>query len=86
MEGVANWAAYKSARVQGLNESDAVKLIRRGGTFWSQDEGFGLFLVIDALLPNWQKETFDKSMTTVLELLNKAVNRKETYKKTKLKI
>jgi len=81
MEGVANWAAYKSARVQGLNESDAVKLMRRSGRRWSQDEGLGLFLVIDALLPNWQKETFGKSLTTVLELLNKAVNRKETYKK-----
>lgn len=81
LEGAANWAAYKAATAQGMNEPDALKLIRRDGKHWSQDEGLGLFLLIDSLLPNRQKKTFGKSMTSVMGLLNKAVNRKYKYKK-----
>lgn len=73
MEGAANWAAYKSAINQGLNETDALKLIRRGGKYWSQDEGIGLFLLIDALFPKWQKKAFGKSQMSVTNLLGEAV-------------
>lgn len=73
MEGAANWAAFRSAIDQGLSEADALKLIRRGGKYWSQDEGLALFLVIDSLFPKWQKKAFGKSQTSVIELLAEAV-------------
>lgn len=73
MEGAANWAAFQSAIDQGLSEADALKLIRRGGKYWSQDEGLVLFLVIDSLFPKWQKKAFSKSQTSVIELLAEAV-------------
>jgi hypothetical protein len=72
MEGAANWTAYQAARGQGLSEAEALKLIRRGGKFWSQEEGLALFLVIDRLLPRWQKKAFGKS-ATVTDLLAEAV-------------
>ena len=73
MEGAANWAAYKSAMAQGLSKTDALKLIRRSGKYWSQEEGLALFLLIDALLPKWQKKAFGKSSATVTDLLSEAV-------------
>lgn len=73
MEGVANWAAFKTALDQGLPRPDALKLIRRGGKYWSQDIGLALFLVIDDLLPNWQKRAFAARNATAYELLRDAV-------------
>jgi len=73
MEGAANWAAYRAAIYQGLNQTEALKLIRRGGKYWSQDEGIGLFLLIDQLLPKWQKKAFGKSQMSVIHLLGEAV-------------
>lgn len=73
MEGAANWAAYRAAIQQGLNEPDALSLIRRSGKHWSQDEGLGIFVVIDSLLPQWQKKAFGKRAATVTELLSEAV-------------
>lgn len=73
MEGAANWAAYRAAIDQGLNQTEALKLIRRGGKWWSQDEGIGLFLLIDALYPKWQKKAFGKSQMSVIHLLGEAV-------------
>jgi hypothetical protein len=73
MEGAANWAAYSSAVGQGASEQDALKQIRRSGKYWSQDEGLALFLVIDSLLPKWQKKAFGKPAATVTELLAEAL-------------
>ena len=73
MEGVANWAAFKAALDQGLTRPEALKLIRRGGKYWSQDIGLALFLVIDDLLPNWQKRAFAAQNATAYELLKDAV-------------
>lgn len=73
MEGAANWTAYQAALGEGLPPEDALKLIRRSGKYWSQDEGLALFLIIDALLPKWQKKAFGKSSATVTDLLAEAV-------------
>lgn len=75
MEGVASWAAYKAAVREGLSHAEAMKLIRRGGRYWAQDEGLALFLVIDSLLPNWQEKTFAEPAIPVTDLLNEAVSR-----------
>ena len=73
MEGVANWAAFKAALDQGLPRPEALKLIRRGGKYWSQDIGLALFLVIDDMLPSWQKRAFAPRNATAYELLRDAV-------------
>lgn len=73
MEGAANWAAFRSAMDQGLGRPDALKMIRRGGKYWSQELGLALFLVIDDLLPNWQKRAFAEQNATAFELLRDAV-------------
>jgi hypothetical protein len=73
MEGTANWAAYRFALDHGLERTEAIKLIRRGGKYWSQDMGLALFLAIDGLLPGWQKRAFGKRPATALELLSAAV-------------
>ncbi|HEX6279013.1 MAG TPA: hypothetical protein VFZ49_03260 [Pyrinomonadaceae bacterium] len=73
MEGVANWAAYKAALNKGFDRQKALDLIRRGGKYWSQDQGLAIFLVIDRLLPGWQKRAFAPKAATALELLADAV-------------
>ncbi len=72
MEGVANWAAYKAAIVDGLNSGEAKQLIRRGGKYWSQEQGILLFLLIDDLLPNWQKTVFGTDKVSITTLLKQA--------------
>lgn len=76
MEGVAGWAAYKSVMGEGVNRAAAIELIRGRRKYWVQDEGLALFLVIDSLLPNWQKRTFAEPAISVTDLLSEAVNRK----------
>ena len=73
MEGAANWAAYQSLIAGGMAEADAQAAIRRGGKYWSQDEGLALFLVIDALLPGWQRRAFADKNATAFEMLADAV-------------
>jgi len=73
MEGAANWAAYRSAVNGGITEAEAQAVIRGGRKYWSQDEGLALFLVIDALLPNWQRRAFADKNATALDLLADAV-------------
>jgi hypothetical protein len=74
MEGAANWAAYRSAKAEGLSETDALKLIRRDGKHWSQDEGLALFLLADSFIPGWQKKVFGKSEVSIIDLLQKVIN------------
>lgn len=74
MEGAANWAAFRSAMIDGLSVLDAMKLIRRSGKYWSQDEGIALFLVIDSLSPDWQKRAFGTSNASAVDLLDRSVN------------
>lgn len=72
MEGVANWAAYRAAIVDGMTPDNALRLIRRSGKYWSQEEGIVLFLIIDSLLPNWQKITFSNERVSIVDLLERA--------------
>jgi hypothetical protein len=72
MEGVAQWAAYRTAMDQRLAGTDALAFIRRGGRFWSQDEGLAIFLVVDSLVPNWQARVLGPNPPSVVELLGEA--------------
>lgn len=73
MEGVANWAGYHAAISDGLDEKTASKLIRRSGKNWSQEEGILLFMIIDPLLPNWQRNAFGSKRVSIVDLLERAV-------------
>jgi hypothetical protein len=73
MEGVANWAAWRSAIAAGMPEKEALALIRRNGRFWSQDQGLALFLLIDTLLPDWQQQLFHQN-AGASELLKRTVS------------
>ncbi len=73
MEGAANWAAYRVARNNGLDDSSAQKLIRRSGKHWSQDEGLTMFLLLDALDPDWIRNAFGTKPKTVTEMLANAL-------------
>jgi len=72
MEGVANWAAYRASIVDGMTPENASRLIRRSGKYWSQEEGILLFLIIDSLMPNWQKTAFSKERVSIVDLLERA--------------
>jgi hypothetical protein len=61
IEGMGQWLIYqyfRSPEGGGLSPADALRGVRRGGRWWSQDEGLALILVVDRLLPGWQSRAF----------------------------
>ena len=75
LEGAGQWAFYAWATDrQGLHLDSAIAIreVRRGGRYWSQDEGLALFLTIDRLVPGWQKMVFSKKSITAESLLTLA--------------
>ena len=57
MEGIGQWTAYRLTKARGqlgASDADAMNLVREDRRYWSQDEGLALFLLIDAMVPNWQ--------------------------------
>ncbi len=74
MEGVGQWAAYRLLRTRaGGNDGEALRLVRDNKKYWSQDEGLALFLLVDALVPNWQARVFAPSPASPFVLLEEAV-------------
>ena len=61
LEGTGNWAAFAwltDPRGGGMNRSDAIAFIRGAGTHWSQDQGLGVILAVDRLIPDWPRLAF----------------------------
>lgn len=61
MEGVGQWLIYRYFRSEaggGVADDAAITGTRRGGRWWSQDEGLALVLVLDRLLPDWRARVF----------------------------
>lgn len=51
----------------------AIKATRRGGKWWSQDEGLALFLILDKMTnPNW-KTMFSDHPVNVIQLIEKEI-------------
>jgi hypothetical protein len=76
LEGIGQWAAYQWTRHPlggGVEPTEALKGIRRGGTWWSQDEGLALCLVLDRLLPTWTNLAFAPEPLEVPALLERAL-------------
>lgn len=78
MEGSAQWAAYRWARWQSaaeVTDEAVIRFVRADRKYWSQDEGLALYLLIDALVPEWQKRTFGETMTSPFVLLEESLKR-----------
>ncbi len=61
MEGTGNWAAWTwltDPRGGNLSPSDAAAFVRGAGTHWSQDQGLGVILAINRLIPDWPRLAF----------------------------
>jgi hypothetical protein len=75
LEGVGQWATYSwyiDPNGLRLNSAVALREVRRGGRWWSQDHGLALFLVADRLVPGWQKRVFADEPATASKLLEMA--------------
>jgi len=74
-QGGARWAAYKfaKARARSPGDADVFQFVR--GNSWSQDEGFALFLLLDALVPGWQAQIFSPAPASPIRLLQEAIQR-----------
>lgn len=77
MEGTGQWLIYRYflSLPQGRNDPDGVmKAVRRGGNWWSQDEGLALILTVDRLLPGWQERIFREPDWRAENLLAAAIS------------
>jgi hypothetical protein len=76
MEGFGQWNAYAwlSDPRGGAMTTDAAREKMRGkGKWWTQEEGLGLFLVIDRFVPNWASQAFGSTPELGIDLLREAV-------------
>lgn len=76
MEGIGQWTAYRLTKARGqlgASDADAMNLVREDRRYWSQDEGLALFLVIDAMVPNWQARMFDALPPSPYTMLEEAL-------------
>ena len=75
MEGIGQWTAFAwltDPNGPGLKPQFAISEIRRKRNHWTQDEGLALILVIDRLLPGWQKLVFAAKPQLAESLLERA--------------
>lgn len=75
MEGLGQWAIFawhRDPRGGGFDRDTALREVRRGGRWWSQDQGLALFLVVDRLVPKWQELAFAPKPETAEALLARA--------------
>ena len=76
MEGFGQWVAYAwlaDPNTGGLELRAAIEKMRGSRRWWSQDEGLGLFLVIDRFVPDWPQRAFAASPALGIDLLRLAV-------------
>lgn len=58
-----------------LNKEVAIEEVRRHKNWWSQDEGFALFLVLDNISKSkkWAKEMFGNNTVSVTSLIEQFI-------------
>lgn len=76
MEGLGQYLMYVwfiHPKGANISKEIALKGTRRGGKYWSQDEGLALFLILEQLSPpqKWAKQMFGKEVFTVTDLIQK---------------
>jgi hypothetical protein len=76
MEGLGQWNAYawlSDPKGGGLTTDAARDKMRGKRHWWSQEEGLGLFLVIDRFVPGWAAQAFGSPPALGIDLLRQAV-------------
>ena len=72
MEGVAVWVAWRLAHPERV-PSAAELAAERAHNTWSQDAGLALFLLVDALVPGWQRRVLGPELAAPFALLAEAL-------------
>lgn len=78
MEGLGQYSMYLwliNPKGGNIDKEIAIQGVRRGGKWWSQDEGFALFLVLDKLSEtrDWAKNMFGEKSENIIELIEDLV-------------
>ena len=79
LEGSAQWAAYQwvvHPRGGAVDTAAAFASFGRRGRWWSQEEGFALFMALDRLSgesSDWKREAFGAGARTVLQMLDETL-------------
>lgn len=81
MEGFGQFTMYAwlvHPKGANLSKDLAIKGTRRGGKWWSQDQGLVLFLLLDQLSApqNWAKQMFGAETTSIISLIEKELAKK----------
>lgn len=78
LEGAGQWAAYRFALLDrpGRSPADAAAFVRDTRTYWSQDEGLALFLLLELEVPDWQRRVFGPDDPGPIALLAEALARR----------
>jgi len=75
MEGLGQYSMFlwlNHPKGGNLNRELAIEGVRRGGKWWSQDEGFALFLILDknTVPKNWARDMFGDKTESITYLIN----------------
>lgn len=78
MEGLGQYSMFlwlTNPRGGKIKREIAIEGVRRGGKWWSQDEGFALFLILDKLTKpaNWARDMFGNKTESVTHLINRYI-------------
>lgn len=76
MEGLGQYSMFlwlTHTKGGNIKREIAIDGVRRGGKWWSQDEGFALFLILDKLTEskNWARDMFGENTESIIILINK---------------
>jgi hypothetical protein len=78
MEGLAMWVQYRTARERAPSGEEWLKTLitlSERHDAWSQEQGLGLFLLIDRLVPGWQARFLAPDFPSPFTVLREAVGR-----------
>jgi len=77
LEGSGQWIGYAwltNPKGGGMTTEQGKAKMRGRGKWWSQEEGLGLFLVIDRLMAEWPSLVFHQPSIGAVELLERAIH------------
>lgn len=79
MEGLGQYSMFlwlTHPKGGNIKKEDAIEGVRRNKNWWSQDEGFALFLVLDNLSKSkkWAKEMFGNNTVSVTSIIEQSIN------------
>lgn len=73
MEGVAVWASYRLDAARHGEAGPNQHQFERARNTWSQDEGLALFLLLEAMVPDWRDHILGSELASPFALLAYAV-------------